>query len=212
MRDFRDSKVMAQTLRAALAARGHKLSIGESLELTARAFGAPDWNTLAAAIKAAAPASAAPSRGRPFSAGLVRSLHRSVELATARNRGFNTPEHLLLAMLDEADVAEALLACGADLVKLRDSVNSYLDREFGPPAAANSPPPVPSESYHRAIQLAVMHAQSAGPREVTVAHVLVALFFARSPAVGALLEQGVEQADMVNFFAHGLRKGRGQAA
>ena len=51
MRDFRDSKIMAQTLRAALAAKGHKISVADSLELVAKAFGVADWNTLAAAIK-----------------------------------------------------------------------------------------------------------------------------------------------------------------
>jgi len=53
MRDFRDAKAMAQTLRAALAAKGVKITVGESLELIAKAFGAADWNTLAAAIKTA---------------------------------------------------------------------------------------------------------------------------------------------------------------
>jgi hypothetical protein len=64
MRDFRDSKAMAQTLRAALAAKGHKISIADSLEVIAKAFGAADWNTLAAAIKSA---SAEPEPlGKPF--------------------------------------------------------------------------------------------------------------------------------------------------
>jgi hypothetical protein len=53
MRDYRDAKAMAQTLRSALAARNLKLSTGESLELIAKLLGFADWNTLAAAIKAA---------------------------------------------------------------------------------------------------------------------------------------------------------------
>ena len=40
MRDFRDAKAMARTLRAALAAKGLKITIGESLELIAKTFGA----------------------------------------------------------------------------------------------------------------------------------------------------------------------------
>jgi hypothetical protein len=51
MRDFRDAKAMAQTIRAALAAKGQKISISESLELIAKAFGAADWNTLSAGIQ-----------------------------------------------------------------------------------------------------------------------------------------------------------------
>ena len=50
MRDFRDAKTMARTLRAALAARGFNITVSQSLELIAEAFGVADWNTLAAAI------------------------------------------------------------------------------------------------------------------------------------------------------------------
>ena len=53
MRDFRDAKAMARTLRAALAAKDVKISNSEALELTARMLGERDWNTLAAAIDAA---------------------------------------------------------------------------------------------------------------------------------------------------------------
>jgi hypothetical protein len=52
MRDFRDAKATARTLRAALAAKGLKITISQSLELIAEIFGEVDWNTLAAAIRA----------------------------------------------------------------------------------------------------------------------------------------------------------------
>jgi small subunit ribosomal protein S1 len=53
MRDFRDAKAMARTLREALAAQGVTISNSAALELTARMLGQRDWNTLAAAIAAA---------------------------------------------------------------------------------------------------------------------------------------------------------------
>jgi ribosomal protein S1 len=52
MRDFRDAKVMARTLRGALAAKGVNISNSEVLELVASMLGERDWNTLAAAIEA----------------------------------------------------------------------------------------------------------------------------------------------------------------
>jgi hypothetical protein len=52
MRDFRDAKAMAHTLRVALAAKEFKITISQSLELIAKVFGTADWNTLAAAIRA----------------------------------------------------------------------------------------------------------------------------------------------------------------
>jgi ribosomal protein S1 len=53
MRDFRNAKAMARTLRQALAAKGVTISNSEALELVAKVLGERDWNTLAAAIEAA---------------------------------------------------------------------------------------------------------------------------------------------------------------
>jgi Domain of unknown function (DUF3471)/Glyoxalase superfamily protein len=51
MRDFRDAKAMAQTLREALSAKSVSLTHSESLELIAKILGCRDWNALAARIQ-----------------------------------------------------------------------------------------------------------------------------------------------------------------
>ena len=62
MRDFRDAKAMARSLRDALAAKAVETSHSESLELIAKAFGYENWNILSANIEEAEPsASATPS-------------------------------------------------------------------------------------------------------------------------------------------------------
>jgi len=55
MRDFRDAKAMAQTLRETLKSKSVSVTHSESLELIARTFGVPDWNYLAAKIQASQP-------------------------------------------------------------------------------------------------------------------------------------------------------------
>lgn len=55
MRDFRDAKAMAHSLREALKAKSVSLSHSESLELVARTLGLPDWNHLAARIQSSQP-------------------------------------------------------------------------------------------------------------------------------------------------------------
>jgi catechol 2,3-dioxygenase-like lactoylglutathione lyase family enzyme len=55
MRDFRDAKRMAKSLRAAMADRQVPLSHSETLEIVARQFGCDDWNVLAAKIDGATP-------------------------------------------------------------------------------------------------------------------------------------------------------------
>ena len=46
MRDFRDSKAMAQSLRQALTAKAVSISHSDSLELVAKTFGLDNWNIL----------------------------------------------------------------------------------------------------------------------------------------------------------------------
>ena len=53
MRDFRDAKAMAKSLRTALAESGAEISHSRALELVARQFDLQDWNVLAARISKA---------------------------------------------------------------------------------------------------------------------------------------------------------------
>ncbi|CAN5588900.1 hypothetical protein BH10PSE5_BH10PSE5_32130 [soil metagenome] len=53
MRDYRDAKVMAASLRKALQQQHLPITHSQSLELTAKAFGLENWNVLAARIEAA---------------------------------------------------------------------------------------------------------------------------------------------------------------
>lgn len=53
MRDFRDAKLMAKSLRQALAARNADISHAEALEIVAGQFGLDQWNILSARIEQA---------------------------------------------------------------------------------------------------------------------------------------------------------------
>jgi hypothetical protein len=57
MRDFRDAKVMAHSLRDALKVKAMEITHSESLELIAKTFGYENWNILSAKIEAAQPRS-----------------------------------------------------------------------------------------------------------------------------------------------------------
>jgi hypothetical protein len=55
IRDFRDAKAMAKTLRQAMAERNVELTHSDCLELIAKQLGLANWNTLAARIEASEP-------------------------------------------------------------------------------------------------------------------------------------------------------------
>jgi len=80
MRDFRDAKAMAQTLREALKAKSVSLTHSESLELVAKTLGFHDWNVLSARIQAGQPAATA--SGTPISAAVLPSLSAGERLPT----------------------------------------------------------------------------------------------------------------------------------
>ena len=52
MRDYRDAKAMAKTMREELASRQIELPHSQALEITARQLGVDNWNILSAAIAA----------------------------------------------------------------------------------------------------------------------------------------------------------------
>lgn len=60
MRDFRDAKAMAQTLRESLTTKAVAVSHSESLELVSRMLGVADWNTLSAMLQNGRREAAAP--------------------------------------------------------------------------------------------------------------------------------------------------------
>jgi uncharacterized protein len=71
MRDFRDAKAMAQSLRDALKTKSITLTHSESLELVAKILGFHDWNVLSAKIEAshAVPTEPPPSVPQPIASG-----------------------------------------------------------------------------------------------------------------------------------------------
>ena len=82
MRDFRDAKAMARTLRDALKAKAIETTHAEALELIAKAFGYKNWNILSAKIEAAEPKpsderslSASGDAGPPKRTTRTRDLH-----------------------------------------------------------------------------------------------------------------------------------------
>jgi len=228
MRDFRDAKAMARTLRQALAAKGVRLTNSEALELVARQLGARDWNTLAAEIAAAEtpePAAAAPPppalapdqrptrTGQRFSSGLEATLHRAVALANGRKHQYAALEHLLVAVVDDPDALAVLEACAIDVAVLRAQATAFIDNELTSLVDEDGGDCVPTAGFHRVIQRSVIHVQSSGRDQVTGANVLVAMFSERESHACAFLEQqGMTRLDAVNFIAHGIRKDGGSVA
>ena len=138
------------------------------------------------------------------------SLHMAFVEARQQRHEFITVEHLLLALLDNPSAAEVLRACSANIDDLRASLANFIKDNTPQVAGSDEVDTQPTLGFQRVIQRAIMHVQSTGngKKEVTGANVLVAIFGEKdSHAVYYLHQQGVTRLDVVNFIAHGIKKG-----
>ena len=142
-----------------------------------------------------------------LSRNLEQTLHRALILAGERHHEYATLEHLLLALVDDADAVTVFRACGVDLDRLRTDLTGFLDKDLAGLASDRPTEPKPTAAFQRVIQRAAIHVQSTGRDEVTGANVLVALFAEReSHAVYFLQLQDMTRLDAVNFLSHGIAK------
>ena len=142
-----------------------------------------------------------------LSRSLEQVLHRAIKLASDRHHEYATLEHLLLALLDDADAAQVMKACNVDLDALRRSLLKYVDHELLTLVIEDGEDAKPTTGFQRVVQRAVLHVQNSGRDEVTGANVLVALFTEReSHAVFFLQEQNMTRLDAVSYISHGIAK------
>ncbi|KLV04730.1 Clp protease ClpX [Photobacterium aquae] len=139
---------------------------------------------------------------------LEASLNAAFARAREKRHEFMTVEHLLLALLENAAAQEALLACRADLDKLRKELDSFIEQTTPLiPADDESRETQPTLSFQRVLQRAVFHVQSSGRSEVTGANVLVAIFSEQESHAAYLLKKSdISRLDVVNFISHGTVK------
>ena len=142
-----------------------------------------------------------------FSPGLEKALHQALTFANERHHEYATLEHLLLALIDDAEAAAVMRACNVDLDELRRTVLTYIDTELDNLVTGYDEDSKPTAGFQRVIQRAVIHVQSSGRDEVSGANVLVAIFAEReSHAAYFLQEQQMTRYDAVNYISHGIAK------
>jgi len=142
---------------------------------------------------------------------LSEELQKALDAAfvSARMEGHEllTVEHLLLALLSDANVSEALTAAGADMDRLEQTLRDYIKANIQSVKDAEKHEVQPTLSFQRVLQRAIYHVQAAGKKQVTTLNVLVAIFAEKdTQAVYLLGEQGVTRLDVVNFISHGIAK------
>ncbi|MCL2309588.1 MAG: ATP-dependent Clp protease ATP-binding subunit ClpA [Proteobacteria bacterium] len=134
------------------------------------------------------------------------SLHMALVDARQKRYEFVTAEHLLLALLDNPSASAALRACRIDVEEIREELAAFVEAHT-PRFRENADIETqPAPSFQRVLQRAVLQVQSSGQKEVTGAHVLVALFGEKDThALHFLKKRGLTRFDLTNYVAHGLK-------
>ncbi|HEX4292891.1 MAG TPA: ATP-dependent Clp protease ATP-binding subunit ClpA [Rhizomicrobium sp.] len=147
-----------------------------------------------------------------LSRSLEQAIHRAIKLASDRHHEYATPEHLLLALIDDTDAAQVIKACNVDVEALRKTVQKYVDEEMMALVIEDGEDAKPTTGFQRIIQRAALNVQNSGREEVTGANVLVALFGEReSHAVYFLQEQNMTRLDATTYMSHGIAKRPGMS-
>jgi ATP-dependent Clp protease ATP-binding subunit ClpA len=135
------------------------------------------------------------------------TLNEAFHYAKLHRHEFMTLEHLLMALLDNSDAKDALLACSADLDKIKAELVEFITQTtpYLAEDESDEKDTQPTLGFQRVLQRAVFHVQSSGKQEVSGANVLVAIYSEQeSHAVYVLKSFDISRLDLVNYISHGL--------
>jgi ATP-dependent Clp protease ATP-binding subunit ClpA len=138
---------------------------------------------------------------------LEGTLNTALKEAKGRRHEYVCLEHLLYALLHDKDARGAIVNCGGDIDRLRKGLEEFFHTHLETLPAGLDHQPQQTLSFHRVLQRAIIHAQSAEKKEINGGNLLIAMF--REPdshAVYLLQEQGITRFDLVNYISHGISK------
>ncbi len=138
-----------------------------------------------------------------FSKELEQSIANLFDQAQDQNLEYLTIEHLLLMLISDYEVCQALETNDVNLSTLRENLEEHV-RDNTPIKVDQKKPVQPTLGFQRVLQRAVFHVQSSGKGVVKPINLLVAIFSEKeSHSVFLLSKQGIGRLDIVSYISHG---------
>jgi len=138
-----------------------------------------------------------------FSKELEQSIANLFDQAQDQNLEYLTIEHLLLMLLSDFEVGQALETNDVNITTLRENLEEHV-RDNTPSKIDTKKPVQPTLGFQRVLQRAVFHVQSSGKGVVKSINLLVAIFSEKeSHSVFLLSKQGIGRLDIVSYISHG---------
>ena len=134
----------------------------------------------------------------------LQAAHRE---AIIRRHAYLTVEHLLYALLHSDDGERILRHSGADVDRLRREIERFFEEDLEAVPGSEPVETMQTLAFHRVIQHAVSHSESAEKDEVEIGDMIVALFQEPDAYSMTLLRaQGVSRLDLLRYISHGESK------
>ena len=138
-----------------------------------------------------------------FSKELEQSIANLFDQAQDQNLEYLTIEHLLLMLLSDFEVRQALETNEVNIATLRENLEEHV-KDNTPNKVDAKKPVQPTLGFQRVLQRAVFHVQSSGKGVVKPINLLVAIFSEKeSHSVFLLSKQGIGRLDIVSYISHG---------
>ncbi len=138
---------------------------------------------------------------------LQTSFRNALEEARKMRHEYLTLEHLLLALTKDTRTREVLKACGANVKRLQERLESFLEETVERLPEDADAEPQQTIGVERVLHRAAMHALSAEQKVIDGGDVLVAMFREEeSHALYLLQQEGVTRLDLLNYISHGITK------
>ncbi|HTO70809.1 MAG TPA: ATP-dependent Clp protease ATP-binding subunit ClpA [Myxococcota bacterium] len=142
-----------------------------------------------------------------FNRELQLTIQAAMREAVRRRHAYLTVEHLLFALCHDERGAEVLRHSGANVRKLKSELQRFLDTEIEGEPGEQPVETGQTLAFHRVIQGALAHAQSAEREEVDAGDLVAAIFQEPdSQALALLRAQGVSRLDVLKYVSHGISK------
>ncbi len=134
-------------------------------------------------------------------------LQAAYRESATRRHAYLTVEHLLYALLHDTRGVEILQHSGAQLPALKSALDRFFAEDLETVPGDEAYDTQQTLAFHRVLQHAASHCESAEKEEVDAGDLLAALF--QEPdsfAINLLRSQGVSRLDMLQYISHGISK------
>ncbi len=136
-----------------------------------------------------------------LSNNLEHTLSKALSIATEKHHEYATYEHLLLALIDDSDVKQALIENNVAIELLIIRLQKYIEHNLVDLVDQNVKEAKPTAGFQRIIQRAALHGRANGQKNITGVHVLAEFFFEyEAYALLCLKESNLSRSNLLEYI------------